>query len=238
MFLASRSVKAVLGAATLGSLALTDSSFAAAQIFLGNAANNAYGGQLQVQITVDGGKITAINTPVIPTGRNAQYANRALPTLTQEALAAQSATIQAVSGASYISAAWKESLASAISKAGSALTSAAQPTATLPATPPAPVSTKPAISGGENESEGVGHNPEGSDDGYRAPSPKRTRSALPKPAPVVTPTASATPTSTALGLTMGAGVIKKTITCVKGTATKTVKAVNPKCPAGYTLKKK
>jgi len=37
---------------------------------------------------------------------------------------------------------------------------------------------------------------------------------------------------------MGAGVIKKTITCVKGAATKTVKAVNPKCPAGYALKKK
>jgi hypothetical protein len=37
---------------------------------------------------------------------------------------------------------------------------------------------------------------------------------------------------------MGAGVIKKTITCVKGTAIKTVKAVNPKCPTGYTLKKK
>jgi hypothetical protein len=37
---------------------------------------------------------------------------------------------------------------------------------------------------------------------------------------------------------MGAGVIKKTITCVKGTSTKTVKAINPKCPTGYTLKKK
>ncbi len=251
MFLASRSVKAVLGAATIGSLALTDYSFAAAQTFLGNAVNNALGGQLQVQISVDGGKITSITTPVIPTGRNARYANFAVPTLTQEALVAQSATIQAVSGASYISTAWKQSLASAISKAGSALTSASQPTATLPATPPAPVVTKPAISGGENESEGVGHNPEGSkegkeaqeaqegsDDGYRAPSPKRTRSALPKPAPVLTPTASASPTSSALGLTMGAGVIKKTITCVKGKLAKTVKSTNPKCPAGYTLKKK
>ena len=46
------------------------------------------------------------------------------------------------------------------------------------------------------------------------------------------------PSETTLGLTMGAGVIKKTITCVKGAATKTVKAVNPKCPAGYALKKK
>jgi hypothetical protein len=37
---------------------------------------------------------------------------------------------------------------------------------------------------------------------------------------------------------MGAGVIKKSIICVKGNVTKSVKAVNPKCPTGYTLKKK
>ena len=234
---------AALGAATLTSLALSDPSFAAAQTFLGNAANNALGGQLQVQITVDAGKITAITTPLIPTGRNAQYANYAVPILTQEALVAQSAVIQAVSGASYISSAWKQSLASAIAKAGSAVTGAPSST---PAKTPAPVATKLPFSGGENESEGVEHEgqegQEGGDDGYRSARPKRTRAALPKPTPVVKPTLTSTPTAsptpTTLNLTLGARVIKKTITCVKGSSVKTVKSTNPKCPSGYTLKKK
>ncbi len=235
MLLSNRRMTAALGAATLTSLALSDPSFAAAQTFLGNAANNALGGQLQVQITVDAGKITAITTPIIPTGRNAQYANYAVPILTQEALVAQSAVIQAVSGASYISSAWKQSLASAIAKAGSAVTGAPSST---PAKTPAPVATTLPFSGGENESEGQ----EGGDDGYRSARPKRTRAALPKPTPVVKPTLTSTPTAsptpTTLNLTLGARVIKKTITCVKGSSVKTVKSTNPKCPSGYTLKKK
>jgi hypothetical protein len=223
---------AALGAATLSSLALSDPSFAAAQTFLGNAANNALGGQLQVQITVDAGKITAIATPLIPTGRNAQYANYAVPILTQEALVAQSATIQGVSGASYISSAWKASLASAIAKAGSAVTGALSST---PVKTPAPVATNLPFSGGENESEGVDHEgQEGGDDGYRSARPKRTRVVK----PTLTPAPSASPTPTTLNLTLGAGVIKKTITCVKGSSVKTVKSTKPKCPSGYTLKKK
>ena len=235
MLLSNRRMTAALGAATLTSLALSDPSFAAAQTFLGNEANNALGVQLQVQITVDEGKITEITTPIIPTGRNAQYANYAVPILTQEALVAQSAVIQAVSGASYISSAWKQSLASAIAKAGSAVTGAPSST---PAKTPAPVATTLPFSGGENESEGQ----EGGDDGYRSARPKRTRVALPKPTPVVKPTLTSTPTAsptpTTLNLTLGARVIKKTITCVKGSSVKTVKSTNPKCPSGYTLKKK
>ena len=223
---------AALGAATLSSLALSDPSFAAAQTFLGNAANNALGGQLQVQITVDAGKITAITTPLIPTGRNAQYANYAVPILTQEALVAQSATIQGVSGASYISSAWKASLASAIAKAGSAVTGALSST---PVKTPAPVATNLPFSGGENESEGVDHEgQEGGDDGYRSARPKQT----PIVKPTLTSTLTASPTPTTLNLTLGARVIKKTITCVKGSSVKTVKSTNPKCPSGYTLKKK
>ncbi len=223
---------AALGAATLSSLALSDPSFAAAQTFLGNAANNALGGQLQVQITVDAGKITAIATPLIPIGRNAQYANYAVPILTQEALVAQSATIQGVSGASYISSAWKASLASAIAKAGSAVTGALSST---PVKTPAPVATNLPFSGGENESEGVDHEgQEGGDDGYRSARPKQT----PIVKPTLTSTLTASPTPTTLNLTLGARVIKKTITCVKGSSVKTVKSTNPKCPSGYTLKKK
>ncbi len=247
MLRANRNVKAILGAATIGSLAFTDPTFAAAQTFLGNPASNALGGQLQVQITVDGGKITDIQTPLIPTGRNAQYANYAVPILKQEALAAQSAVIQGVSGASYISTAWKQSLASAISKAGSAITkSTAAPTAAPLPTPQAK-QTRPAFISGDDEGQGFENEHEDgeeSDDGYRAPRPKKSRIATIKPTPsktpAKTPTVAPTPTSTSnsLGLTMGAGVIKKTITCVKGKQIKTVKALKPKCPTGFTLKNK
>ena len=49
------------------------------------------------------------------------------------------------------------------------------------------------------------------------------------PTPVVTPTPVATPTTKP--------VVKKTITCVKGTKTVKKTAVSPKCPKGYKLKK-
>lgn len=259
MQLATRSVKAILGATTIGSLALTDPTFAAAQTFLGNAANNALGGQVQVEITVDGGKITAISTPVTLSGRNAQYANYAVPTLTSRALAAQSANIQGVSGASYVSSAWKQSLASAIAKAGTALTggsttnTAPAPTTTVapaPAKTVAPAPANPALPAprfGEGD-EGIEH--EGGegfgDDQYRRPRGDHHARPISPVTPIVpkatskpaAPIASPTPSATSLGLTMGAGVIKKSITCVKGNVTKTVKAVNPKCPTGYTLKKK
>ncbi len=267
MLALSRSAKALLGVSTIGALSLSDPTFAAPQTFLGNAANNALGGQLQVQITVDTGKIVAITTPVVPGGRNGQYASYAVPLLTQEALTAQSANIQGISGASYISSAWKQSLASAIAKAGSAIgTTTPAPVTTTPApvaTPartiaPAPAQTVVPRYGGDDggqsgqESEGSEHEGgEGSgSDGNRAtrsPRPERSRIVTPvrplTPAPTKAPTPTPTSTTSAtsappLGLTMGAGVIKKTITCVKGKLTKTVKATNPKCPTGYTLKKK
>jgi uncharacterized protein with FMN-binding domain len=237
MLLANRNVKVILGAATIGSLALTDPSYAAAQTFIGNVFANPHGGSVQVQITVDAGKITAITTPVSPGGGNSQYTNYAVPVLVQEALAAQSATINAVSGASQISAAWKQSLASAISKAGSTITKSTSTGTSTPTLAPAPIPTRPAFTGGDDEGEGSDsehENGEGNDDGYRAPRPKKSRVATIKPTLNPTPTQ----TSNSLGLTMGAGVIKKTITCVNGKQIKTVKALKPKCPTGFTLKKK
>jgi hypothetical protein len=244
MQLTTRSVKAILGATTIGSFALTDPTFAAAQTFLGNAANNALGGQVQVQITVDGGKITAISTPVTLSGRNAQFANYAVPTLTSRALAAQSASIQGISGATYVSSAWKQSLASAIATAGTAITggkttnSTPAPTTTAAPAPANP--TPPATRFGEGDDNGEHEGfegGEGGDDGYRTVRPPH-RVRTQRPLPVTPKTPAASSTDPALGLTMGAGVIKKSITCVKGNVTKTVKAVNPKCPTGYTLKKK
>jgi hypothetical protein len=51
------------------------------------------------------------------------------------------------------------------------------------------------------------------------------------PTPVATPTPTATPTATPKP------VVKKTISCVKGTKTIKKTAISPKCPAGYKLKK-
>ncbi len=247
-------MKAILGASTIGALSLSDPTFAAAQTFLGNAANNAYGGQLQVQITVDNGKITAITTPVTPGGRNAQYSNYAVPTLTERALTAQSAAIQGVSGASAISSAWKQSLASAISKAGSAIGSQGSTTTTPApvATPtksavPAPVISLPPRGGnddGVENHEGFENHEGGDNDGngfvrpHRSPRPRPTGAPANPIVPKATPAPTSTSSTTDLGLTPHAGVILKSITCVKGKLTKTVKAKNPKCPTGYTLKKK
>jgi hypothetical protein len=260
MQLTTRSVKAILAASSVGTLALSDPTFAAAQTFLGTPANNLLGGQVQVQITVDNGKITAISTPVTLSGRNSSYSSYAVPILTERALAAQSANIQGVSGASYVSAAWKTSLASAIANAGTAITmtvvaptpTPTKSTLTIPVVPINPnTPTTPRY--GEDDGQQFGHEGGegrfgGGDDGNRfsgQPRPERSHRTPPSQTPLApTPTKSATPATPSatpsidLGLTMGAkGVIKKTITCVKGTVKKTVKAVNPKCPTGFTLKK-
>lgn len=270
MQLSTTSMKAILAASSVGAVAFSDPTIAAAQTFLGTPANNALGGQIQVQITVDSGKITSIATPVTLSGRNGQYASYAVPILTQRALAAQSANIQGVSGASYVSAAWKSSLASAIANAGTAIGNASTPSTPAPAATPTPTKSSntvpvvPAVPvipngprfGGGDDGRGYGEvgeggeGGEGGDDGYRTPRPERSHRGLPTPVKPTTPTvkpAPATPATPAtpaaptaapdLGLKMGAGVIKKSITCVKGTLTKTVKAINPKCPTGYKLKK-
>ncbi len=74
-------------------------------------------GPVQVQISVQGTKIisaTALQTP--QGGRSSQINQQAVPYLVQETLAAQSANIQGVSGATYTSDAWVQSLQSALSK--------------------------------------------------------------------------------------------------------------------------
>ena len=74
-------------------------------------------GPVQVQITVKGMKIigaTALQTP--QGGRSSMINQQAIPYLVQETLAAQSANIQGVSGATYTSDGWAQSLQSALSK--------------------------------------------------------------------------------------------------------------------------
>ena len=77
-------------------------------------------GPVQVRITVRDGKITAVSAPEYPqeTPRDQQINAFAIPQLNAEALAADSASIDAVSGATYTSQGYIASLQSAVDKAG------------------------------------------------------------------------------------------------------------------------
>jgi uncharacterized protein with FMN-binding domain len=85
--------------------------------FAGAPSTNEYG-TIKVTITVSGGKITnvAASYPTSPS-RTASINSRAIPTLRQEALTAQSAKIDTVSGATYTSGSYKISLQSALDRA-------------------------------------------------------------------------------------------------------------------------
>ena len=76
-------------------------------------------GPVQVQITVAGGKITDVTPVQYPNGngRDQEINSYALPVLAQEALAAQSANIDHVSGATVTSDGYVQSLQSAIDRA-------------------------------------------------------------------------------------------------------------------------
>jgi uncharacterized protein with FMN-binding domain len=87
--------------------------------YTGAVSNTQYG-PMQVQITVSGKRITKI-TVLQETnvgGLSSSIDANAIPQLTSEALSAQSAHINAVSGASYTSAGYAASLQSAIDQAG------------------------------------------------------------------------------------------------------------------------
>jgi uncharacterized protein with FMN-binding domain len=89
----------------------------AAQSFTGVEVGTRYG-PVQVKIMVKNGKIVDAQTVQAPTGSSDRYTQMSVPVLRERTLAAQSANIQAVSGASFTSYGWYTSLASAIAKAG------------------------------------------------------------------------------------------------------------------------
>ena len=93
-------------------------SSAAAKTVAGDEVQTIYG-PIQVTITVKDGKITAVNVPVYPNGtmRDMQINSFALPQLVQETVAANSASIDGVSGATYTSQGYVSSLQSALDKA-------------------------------------------------------------------------------------------------------------------------
>jgi len=76
-------------------------------------------GELAARVSISGGRITAITVPVLRTAEqySQQLAAQVLPTLRSEVLAAQSARISAVSGATYTSQAYALSVQAALDKA-------------------------------------------------------------------------------------------------------------------------
>jgi uncharacterized protein with FMN-binding domain len=88
--------------------------------FTGAVARAGVYGTIQVQIRVQAGVVTDIAIPLYPTKdpKSVTLSASSLPTLRQEALAAQSAKIAVVSGASFTSNGFITSLASALKAAG------------------------------------------------------------------------------------------------------------------------
>jgi uncharacterized protein with FMN-binding domain len=89
------------------------------QTFTGPTVNTRFG-PVQVSVTLDGSQITEVTALQLPAGdrRSSQISNRAEPILRSEALQAQGAAIDGVSGATYTSTAYATSLQAALDSAG------------------------------------------------------------------------------------------------------------------------
>jgi uncharacterized protein with FMN-binding domain len=87
---------------------------------VGNDIPNEYG-DVQVRIKASGTKIVSVDAAVLPSGdsRSQEISTVAGPLLSRQALAAQSAQIDGVSGASYTSDGYRRSLQSALDRLAS-----------------------------------------------------------------------------------------------------------------------
>lgn len=105
--------------ATTGTAAAASGQYKSGQ-YTGSVAD-AYYGNVQVQVTVSGGRISKVNFLQYPNDRSTsrQINSQAIPYLQQEAIQAQSANVDTVSGATYTSEAFVQSLGSALSQAKS-----------------------------------------------------------------------------------------------------------------------
>lgn len=104
---------AVKAATTTPTTAKTTSLMA--RTLTGSAINYQYG-TVQVQLKVKGTKITAVTVLQAPSGRSQRFTDYSIPTLKAEVLKAQSANIAMVSGATFTSSGFIQSLASALKK--------------------------------------------------------------------------------------------------------------------------
>ncbi len=82
-------------------------------------SQDAYWGNVQVAVTISGGKMTDVKFLQYPNSHQTSvYINQqAMPYLQQEAIKAQSSNVQTISGATYTSQAFQQSLQSALSQA-------------------------------------------------------------------------------------------------------------------------
>jgi uncharacterized protein with FMN-binding domain len=94
-------------------------SSSAAKTATGDVIPTRYG-NVQLKVTVSGGKITSVEAVQLPTGDPKSYAisSYAEPLLRQSALSKQNGDVDAVSGATYTSEGYKSALQSALDKAG------------------------------------------------------------------------------------------------------------------------
>lgn len=106
-------------AAPTTSTATKKASATATKTVTGAAVETRYG-PVQVQVTVTNGRVTAANAIVYPSNdpRDQQINAYAIPTLNQEAAQAGSASIDMVSGATFTSEGYIQSLQSALDRAG------------------------------------------------------------------------------------------------------------------------
>jgi uncharacterized protein with FMN-binding domain len=101
--------------------------------FTGSAITTQYG-SAQVRVTIHNGRITDVQALSLPGDepKSVAISTQAEPTLKQEALAKQSAAIDAVSGATITSAGYEASLQSALDKAGFQASDGSRGSATIP----------------------------------------------------------------------------------------------------------
>src|SRR4051794_6281093 len=112
----AHSPASVRAAATASTTTKTSSGSGSAT---GDAVDTRYG-PAQVKVTVSGGKITAIEAVQLQSNdpRSQMISGSAEPVLKQEVLSKQSADVDVVSGATYTSASYLQSLQSALDKVG------------------------------------------------------------------------------------------------------------------------
>jgi len=105
------------GSATGGTSSSNNGSFKDGT-YTGSIAD-AYYGSVQVEVTISGGKITGVKFLQYPDTHATSVAinQQAMPYLEQEAIHAQSAKVQLISGATFTSQAFIQSLNSALSQA-------------------------------------------------------------------------------------------------------------------------
>jgi uncharacterized protein with FMN-binding domain len=104
---------------TTGATTTTQPSSSATTRKVAGSTINTFYGPVQVQITLTGSRLTEVTLLQAPSDlfRSQEIAAYAAPILHREALAAQNAQIDAVSGASYTSAGYMQSLQSALDSA-------------------------------------------------------------------------------------------------------------------------